>query len=115
MPSPNRLTFRPSGAIELVSGPEGERFMTTPQQNQRLSDIAVKPTFRVTDCVSIRFVESDPVVLASGVAERIALERADRALDDRTSTEPSVQLLGFVRRQAIRRVDPLRPVLPDGA
>jgi hypothetical protein len=46
----------------------------------------------VTDrlCESIAFVRSQ-VVLASGVAERIALERVDRALDDRTSTEPSVR------------------------
>ena len=34
--------------------------MTTRQQNQRLSEIAVKPTFRIIDGVSIRFVESDP-------------------------------------------------------
>ncbi len=34
--------------------------MTTRQQNQRLSEIAVKPTFRIIDSVSIRFVESDP-------------------------------------------------------
>jgi pimeloyl-ACP methyl ester carboxylesterase len=33
--------------------------MTTLQQNQRLSEIAVKPTFRIIDGVSIRFVESD--------------------------------------------------------
>jgi hypothetical protein len=34
--------------------------MTTPQQSQRLSEIAVKPTFRIIEGVSIRFVESDP-------------------------------------------------------
>lgn len=34
--------------------------MTTRQQNQRLSEIAVKPTFRIINGVSIRFVESDP-------------------------------------------------------
>ena len=32
--------------------------MTT-RQNQRLSEIAVNPTFRMIDGVSIRFVESD--------------------------------------------------------
>jgi hypothetical protein len=35
--------------------------MTTRQQNQRLSEIAVKPTCRIIDGMSIRFVESDPV------------------------------------------------------
>jgi uncharacterized protein (DUF1330 family) len=30
------------------------------QQNRSLSDIAAKPTFRIIDGVSIRFVESDP-------------------------------------------------------
>src|SRR6266478_9416746 len=34
--------------------------MTTRQQNQRLSEIEGKPTFRIIDGVSIRFVESDP-------------------------------------------------------
>ena len=34
--------------------------MTTRQQNQRLSEIAFKPTLRIIDGVSIRFVESDP-------------------------------------------------------
>ena len=34
--------------------------MTTRQQNQRLSEIASKPTFRIIDGVSLRFVESDP-------------------------------------------------------
>ncbi len=34
--------------------------MTTGQQNQRLSEIEGKPTFRIIDGVSIRFVESDP-------------------------------------------------------
>jgi len=33
--------------------------MTTRQQNQRLSEIAFKPTLRIIDGVSIRFVESD--------------------------------------------------------
>jgi len=33
--------------------------MTTRQQNQGLSEIAVKPRFRIIDGVSIRFVESD--------------------------------------------------------
>jgi hypothetical protein len=34
--------------------------MTTRQQNQRLSEIEGKPTFRIIDGMSIRFVESDP-------------------------------------------------------
>jgi len=34
--------------------------MTTRQQNQRLSEIEGKPTLRIIDGVSIRFVESDP-------------------------------------------------------
>ena len=34
--------------------------MTRRQQNQRLGEIAVKPTFRSIDGVSIRFVESAP-------------------------------------------------------
>ena len=34
--------------------------MTTRQQNQRLSEIAVKPQFRNIDGVSVRFVESTP-------------------------------------------------------
>jgi pimeloyl-ACP methyl ester carboxylesterase len=33
--------------------------MTTRQQNQRLSEIAVKPAFRTVDGLSIRFAESD--------------------------------------------------------
>ena len=34
--------------------------MTTRQQNQRLSEIEGKPTFRIIDGVSNRFLESDP-------------------------------------------------------
>jgi pimeloyl-ACP methyl ester carboxylesterase len=34
--------------------------MTTHQESQHLSEIAVKPTFRIIDGVSIRFVESEP-------------------------------------------------------
>lgn len=34
--------------------------MTKPQQYQRLSEIAGKPTFRIIDGVSVRFAESDP-------------------------------------------------------
>jgi hypothetical protein len=34
--------------------------MATRLQNQRLREIAGKPTFRVIDGVSIRFAESDP-------------------------------------------------------
>src|SRR5882672_9534708 len=34
--------------------------MATRRQNQSLSEIAGKPTFRIIDGVSIRFVESDP-------------------------------------------------------
>lgn len=34
--------------------------MTRRQRTQLLSEIAVKPTFRIIDGVSIRFVESDP-------------------------------------------------------
>jgi hypothetical protein len=34
--------------------------MTTRPQDRRLSEIAGKPTFRVIDGVSIRYVESDP-------------------------------------------------------
>jgi len=33
--------------------------MITRQQNQRLDEIAVKPTFRIIDGISIRFAESD--------------------------------------------------------
>ena len=54
----------------------------------KLRRVALDVTDRL--CESIAFVRSQ-VVLASGVAERIALERVDRALDDRTSTEPSVR------------------------
>jgi hypothetical protein len=39
---------------------EGERVMTTRQQDQGLSEIGDTPRFRVIDGVSIRFVESDP-------------------------------------------------------
>src|SRR5262245_45831992 len=38
----------------------GERVMTAHRQDQRLGEIAAKPTFRTIDGVSIRFVESDP-------------------------------------------------------
>jgi pimeloyl-ACP methyl ester carboxylesterase len=34
--------------------------MTTHQENQHLSEIAVNPTFRMIDGVSVRFVESEP-------------------------------------------------------
>ena len=34
--------------------------MTARQQDQRLGEIAVTPTFRIIDGVSVRFVESDP-------------------------------------------------------
>jgi hypothetical protein len=34
--------------------------MATRRQNQSLSEIAGKPTFRIVDGVSIRFVESGP-------------------------------------------------------
>ena len=34
--------------------------MTMRHQNQRLSEIAGTPAFRVIDCVSTHFVESDP-------------------------------------------------------
>src|SRR5262245_8864513 len=46
----------------------------------------------ITDrlCESIALVRSE-VVLASGVAEHMALERLDRALNDRASTEPSIR------------------------
>jgi hypothetical protein len=33
--------------------------MTTRQENQRLSEIAVKPVFRTVDGLSVRFAESD--------------------------------------------------------
>jgi len=39
---------------------EGEDVMTTRQQNQGVGEIALKPTFRSVDGVSIRFVESAP-------------------------------------------------------
>jgi hypothetical protein len=42
--------------------------MTTRQQNQRVSEIEGKPTFRIIDGVSIRFVESDPGDLDALVA-----------------------------------------------
>src|SRR6516164_2406354 len=43
-----------------VCGAGGERVMTGRRRNQSLGEMAVKPTFRIIDGVSIRFVESDP-------------------------------------------------------
>ena len=34
--------------------------MTTDRRNQRGGEMAVKPTFRIIDGLSIRFVESEP-------------------------------------------------------
>src|SRR5215469_8069415 len=39
--------------------------MTARRRNQSLGEIAVKPTFRIIDGVSIRFVESDPANTAA--------------------------------------------------
>ena len=50
--------------------------MTTRQQNQRLSEIAVKPIFRRIDGVSIRFAES-----ATASTHALLLTREDTADD----------------------------------
>jgi pimeloyl-ACP methyl ester carboxylesterase len=72
--------------------------MTTPQQNQRLSDIAVKPTFGVTDCVSIRFVDSDP---ANTDALVLTLDCTDGSVEVRSSSARSA------RSSAMRSATPL--------
>ena len=43
--------------------------MTPPTQHQALSDIAVKPTFRLIDGVAVRFVESEAETLGRTVAD----------------------------------------------
>src|SRR5262249_31570927 len=102
----------------MAQRPRGEPVMKTRQQNQRLSEIAVEPTFRIIDGVSIRFVESAPgnsdALLLSPWPESVfAYEPTWWRL--RGQRRRSRGLLGVVRRQSIRRVDPLRAVLPDGA
>jgi pimeloyl-ACP methyl ester carboxylesterase len=90
--------------------------MKTCQQNQRLSEIAVEPTFRIIDGVSIRFVESAPgnsdaLLLGPWPESVFAYEPTWSRL--RGQRRRSRGLLGVVRRQSYpTELEVLRDVLP---
>ena len=69
--------------------------MTTYPQKQRLSEIAVKPTFRTIDGVSIRFVESqarnaDALLLSPWPESIMAYEATWSRLADTHTWSPSI-------------------------
>ena len=77
--------------------------MTTRQQNQRLSEIAAKPTFRTIDGVSIRFVESEPrnsdALLFSPWPESILAYEATWSRLAETTHLVAIDLPGFGRSE----------------
>ena len=77
--------------------------MATLQQNQSLSGIAVKPTFRIIDGVSIRFAENDPrdseALLLSPWPESILAYEPTWSRLAETTRLVAIDLLGFGRSE----------------